>query len=212
MSPRPNRWNDLLAAASEEFRTHGYDAATMDGISQRMGILKGSLYNYVNSKEDLLLAVIREPAEELMAHAARLAADDRPAAERLQELFRTQVSVFSRTYPAAFVYLQGLGRHGNAHFTDLDRRYVAAVESIVADGERTGEFRMGVSPRIAARAVLGILDWMQHWFEPRGPRQDQDLADRLFALAIGGLTEGAEVVTSLKESQDRPQQREHVHE
>lgn len=194
MSPRPNRYNELVAAAAEEFRLHGYDKATIDGISQRLGILKGSVYNYIKTKEELLLAVIEGPADELLADAVRLSQQDGPAAERLRELFRTQVATFSKTYPAAFVYLHQLGSHPE-QFRKRDRKYVAAVETIIADGIANDEFQVPVSPQIACRAVLGILNWMQHWFTPRGEQQDRELADQLYAVAVAGLMYADDVMS-----------------
>lgn len=189
--PRPSRWPDLVRAAGEEFREHGYDNATLESIGARVGILKGSVYNYVGSKEELLLAVVDQPAQALLAELDRLRADTGSSvAMRLRELIRTQIRIFSDYYPAAFVYLQHVGRFRSpvfARFDDMDRRYIAAVESLLAEGVEKGEFSLAGSPAVAARAVVGMLDWMQHWFTPQSGEADARLADELFAIALGGL-------------------------
>jgi AcrR family transcriptional regulator len=192
--PRPSRWSEILAAAGEEFRDRGYENATLEGIGARVGILKGSIYNYVASKEELLLAVVEQPAKQLLAELERLQADTgETVAVRLRELIRMQVRIFGDFYPAAFVYLQHIGRMSASRFDefrDMDARYMAAVESLVAEGARTGEFSLAADPRTVARALVGMLDWMQHWFVPRGEEADRELADRLFAIALGGLVAG----------------------
>jgi hypothetical protein len=104
-----------------------------------------------------------------------------------------QVRIFSDCYPAAFVYLQHIGRMPSprfAEFREMDARYMAAVEALVAEGARNGEFSLAADPRTVARALVGMLDWMQHWFTPRGEDADRELADELFALALGGLVSG----------------------
>ncbi|MEU6699713.1 TetR/AcrR family transcriptional regulator [Pseudonocardia sp. NPDC046786] len=195
--PRKNRWADLVAAAGEEFREHGYDHATLEGIGARVGILKGSVYNYVSSKEELLLAVVEGPARALLDELELLSRDHTSSvAVRLRELIRLQVRVFADHYPAAFVYLQHVGRARTpafAFFDDMDRRYTAAVETLLAEGARTGELSLPASPRIATRAVVGMLDWMQHWFTPRSADADRELADQLFAMVLGGLLAGGGV-------------------
>ncbi|MEV1290645.1 TetR/AcrR family transcriptional regulator [Pseudonocardia sp. NPDC049635] len=195
--PRPSRFPELVEAAGAEFREHGYDNATLEGISARLGILKGSVYNYVASKEELLLAVVEGPAEALLAQVDALLADSSSGvAVRLRELVRIQVRVFADHYPAAFVYLQRVGRARTpafARFDEMDRHYLAAVESLLAEGARTGELSLPTDPRIAARAVIGMLDWMQHWFTPRGAAEDAALADELTALILGGLLAGGGV-------------------
>lgn len=192
--PRPSRWSEILVAASEEFRDRGYEAATLEGIGARVGILKGSIYNYVGSKEELLLAVVEQPAKQLLAELERLQADSgHSVAVRLRELMRMQVRIFGDHHPAAFVYLQNIGRMSAprfAEFREMDARYMAAIEALVAEGARTGEFSLAANPRTVARAVVGMLDWMQHWFVPRGPEADRELADELFAFALGGLVAG----------------------
>ncbi|WP_433507564.1 TetR/AcrR family transcriptional regulator [Pseudonocardia halophobica] len=192
--PRPSRWSEILAAAGEEFRDRGYENATLEGIGARVGILKGSIYNYVASKEELLLAVVEQPAKQLLVDLERLQADTgQTVAVRLRELIRMQVRIFGDFYPAAFVYLQHIGRMTAplfAEFREMDARYMAAIEALVAEGARTGEFSLAGSPRTVARAVVGMLDWMQHWFVPRGPEEDRELADQLFAFALGGLVSG----------------------
>ncbi|MBN9736662.1 MULTISPECIES: TetR/AcrR family transcriptional regulator [unclassified Pseudonocardia] len=189
--PRPSRWPDLVHAAGEEFRERGYDNATLESIGARVGILKGSVYNYVSSKEELLLAVVEQPAQALLAELDRLRADTGSSvAMRLRELVRTQIRIFADYYPAAFVYLQHVGRFRSptfARFDDMDRRYIAAVESLLAEGARNGEFSLAGDPAVAARAIVGMLDWMQHWFTPHGEEADSQLADQIFALALGGL-------------------------
>ncbi|MGD9985877.1 TetR/AcrR family transcriptional regulator [Pseudonocardia sp.] len=195
--PRPSRWSEILVAAGAEFRERGFETATLESIGARVGILKGSIYNYVASKEELLLAVVEQPAKQLLAELDRLNQDTGSSASvRLRELIRTQVRIFSDCYPAAFVYLQHIGRMGGERFDEfraMDARYMAAVEELVGEGVRTGEFSLAGDARTTARAIVGMLDWMQHWFSPRGERADRELADQLFAMALGGLAAGGAV-------------------
>jgi TetR/AcrR family transcriptional regulator, cholesterol catabolism regulator len=187
--PRPSRWDEIVQAAAEEFREHGYDGATIEAIASRVGILKGSIYNYIQNKDDLLFAVIEEPAQRLLDELTLLTASaDRSAARRLHRLVHAQVRTFADHYPAAFVYLQQLGRPSHREdFREMDARYIRAVEAIIQDGIDRGEFSSQARPAIAARAFVGILDWMQHWFVPRGAAEDAAVADELYAIAVGGL-------------------------
>ncbi|SHK53558.1 transcriptional regulator, TetR family [Pseudonocardia thermophila] len=193
--PRPSRWPEILRAASEEFREKGYENATLEGIGARVGILKGSIYNYVGSKEELLLAVVEQPARALLSELDKLRADTQSSVTtRLQELVRMQVRIFSEWYPAAFVYLRHIGHVENsprfAEFREMDAQYMAAVEGLLAEGAATGEFSLASDPRTVARLIVGMLDWMQHWFTPRGEEADRALADEVFAMALGGLIAG----------------------
>ncbi len=50
----------ILEAATELFTEQGFDATTTATIAKRAGIGAGTLYLYVESKEDLLVAVFRQ--------------------------------------------------------------------------------------------------------------------------------------------------------
>ena len=49
---------EIIAAAAKVFQTKGYHAATVQDIADAVGILKGSLYHHVKSKEDLLYLIV----------------------------------------------------------------------------------------------------------------------------------------------------------
>src|ERR1041384_7707134 len=56
--PREERWSELIEVATDVFYAKGYDGASLQDIADRLGMLKGSLYYYIQSKEDLLFDVI----------------------------------------------------------------------------------------------------------------------------------------------------------
>lgn len=53
------RWNEILGASADVFIEKGYEPATIREIASRVGMLnQGSLYYYIETKEDLLFALI----------------------------------------------------------------------------------------------------------------------------------------------------------
>lgn len=55
----PDRFQDLLEAATRVFLAQGYRRAQMGDVAEAMGVAKGTLYLYVASKEALFDAVVR---------------------------------------------------------------------------------------------------------------------------------------------------------
>lgn len=189
--PRPSRWSDIVRAAAEEFREHGYEGATIESIGSRVGILKGSLYHYIANKKELLIAVTEEPAERLFEELRSLEEEGVPPVLRLRALFRIQLEIFAEHYPAAFVYIHERGRLPNDEaMRRRDQTYADAVERIIRDGVEQGHFTLSGSPRLASRFVIGVFNSMQYWFrpsEPSVPGQYDGLADELFSYTLGGL-------------------------
>ncbi len=62
----------ILDAALELFATKGYTSTSISQIAQKAGISKGLIYNYFDSKKDLLRAIVKaaiKEGNELIKHA-----------------------------------------------------------------------------------------------------------------------------------------------
>ena len=49
----------IVEAAREVFSKKGYHDATMDDVAEQLGVSKGALYQYFNSKEDLYRTILK---------------------------------------------------------------------------------------------------------------------------------------------------------
>jgi TetR/AcrR family transcriptional regulator, cholesterol catabolism regulator len=90
---------EIIAAAAKVFQTKGYHAATVQDIADAVGILKGSLYHHVKSKEDLLYLIVKEPIARIYERMSEIVAGDLPAEEKLRSAIRAHLEAFDRHYP-----------------------------------------------------------------------------------------------------------------
>ncbi|MFJ6939836.1 TetR/AcrR family transcriptional regulator [Streptomyces sp. NPDC101132] len=74
--PRRDREQQILAAATQEFGTHGYAAASLAAIAARVGVTKTLLHQYFGTKEDLYVACLTPVGDRLVA-AIRTGMGDR---------------------------------------------------------------------------------------------------------------------------------------
>lgn len=185
--PRPSRWPEVMAAAAKVFRAKGYDAATLEDIADEVGMLKGSLYNYISSKEDLLFSVVRPPAEQLLEQAHRLVDAAGPAPDRIARLARIHAGVLSEHFVYASVYIHeiaGLGRY--PEWAEMDHEYVRLVREILTDGVKEGSLRADLDLQSAPHVLIGSLNWLTRWWDPAGPIPAEEMADRISALFLDG--------------------------
>ena len=63
---RESRRKQIMDSALELFATEGFSKCSISMLSQHAGISKGLMYNYFNSKEELLSAVIENGLNEIM--------------------------------------------------------------------------------------------------------------------------------------------------
>jgi AcrR family transcriptional regulator len=186
--PRPSRWDDVVAAAANVFHTRGFAAASLDEIAGQLGMSKGSLYNYISSKEELLEAVVGPPSEEILSTLRTLAATDLPASEKLRRVTRNHVSVLERTFDFAAVYLHEIaGRGLGDEWSAKDHEYVNLIEGILREGITDSDFAPEVNVRISAMALIGALNWLTRWWHADGPISGAVIADQISETFLAGL-------------------------
>ena len=186
--PRPSRWNDVVEAAAKVFQQKGFAAASLEDIAAEVGMRKGSLYHYINSKEDLLFAVVSEPATRILDSLQKTASLDLPPTEKLRQAAITHAAVLDETFVYATVYLREIA--GSQHFAEWaakDRDYRRLLTSIVEDGVARGDFSPVIHPGTATLAFIGALNWMTHWYRPGGPLPAAVIADQICTTFLNGL-------------------------
>ncbi|MFE9933048.1 TetR/AcrR family transcriptional regulator [Streptomyces sp. NPDC005533] len=64
--PREHRRRQMLEAATEEFGTRGYAAASLPAIAARVGVTKTLLHQYLGTKEELYVACLAPVGDRLL--------------------------------------------------------------------------------------------------------------------------------------------------
>ncbi|RJP20923.1 MAG: TetR/AcrR family transcriptional regulator [Candidatus Abyssobacteria bacterium SURF_5] len=64
---KPEKYAQIIEAATREFSSKGFEQGNVNTIAEDLGIGKGTLYNYIESKEALFLETIRWSAAKLTA-------------------------------------------------------------------------------------------------------------------------------------------------
>ena len=81
----------VLAVAVEVFNERGYDGASMEDLSRRLGIAKSGIYHHVSGKEELLKMALERALDGLREAESRARALDAPAIDKLEALVRGAV-------------------------------------------------------------------------------------------------------------------------
>lgn len=86
---------DIIKQALKLFRTQGYHKTTMANIGDACGLLKGSVYHYFSSKEDLMREVLEVLRDHYRDKVFIYAYDETKSAfERLRLLGEKSIEVF----------------------------------------------------------------------------------------------------------------------
>jgi AcrR family transcriptional regulator len=83
--------NAILESAVELFGAHGYNQTSMQQIAESVGISKGSLYSYFQSKEDLIISIYEHYQQLVFERAFVVGLDGNlPPIERFAKQFQVQ--------------------------------------------------------------------------------------------------------------------------
>jgi AcrR family transcriptional regulator len=179
----------ILRTAADLFRERGYQASTVDHIAARLGMSKASLYTHFRAKEEMLAAISRETIETFTRDLSLVLASRLGAEEKLRTVVRQHVQfvIANRSFLTVF-----FGEEANlpARFVRSlaaqKDRYDKGVERIVEEGIRSGVFRE-LSPRLVVFAVLGMVNWVHKWYNPRGRWGAEEISAAFLSLIEGGL-------------------------
>lgn len=183
--------DEIIGAAAKVFSTRGYHAATVQDIADEVGILKGSLYHHVQSKEELLYLVVKEPIASLYQTVGAIVATDLPASDKLRRATHAHLEAFRRHHPHLFVYLRetkDLQRKFRAATRLSPKQYERFWQQILREGMKSGEFRPDLDVQVVSYGLLGMLNWLYKWYDPKGRLTIREVAEQLASLALGGLT------------------------
>src|SRR5205085_8599211 len=80
---RDRRREEILAVATNEFARRGYPGTDLQTVADLLGVGKGTVYRYFESKEDLFLAASDRGMRLLQENSQREAAKGREPIERI---------------------------------------------------------------------------------------------------------------------------------
>ena len=160
-----NRHNQetILRAAEKLFLTRGFDQVTLDEVSRKARVGKGTIYLHFANKEDLYAQVILSGLDEICSvvgeHAAGPEAPDAKllaTAKALRNFYRRRRCLIRVLYTEEFRRrLSSRSLHDDLH--ERQRRLVRQVGSIISAGAKSGAFRSDVPPMFTARVFLASL-------------------------------------------------------
>lgn len=185
---RQRRQAEILRAAMAAFRARGYQATTLDDIADRLGVRKTALYHYFPDKDAILFACHQQSLSELSEHVAVARRTYASAADRLRHVVVEHVRVMTDSgeeSPLAFEVPALSPPLQQQVIKDRDR-YERSLRRIIAQGVRSGEFRT-VDPKIAVFVMLGAINWIARWYQPRGTVHPGALGQQFADQLLGGL-------------------------
>jgi AcrR family transcriptional regulator len=187
---RSRRRAELVKAAARLFSARGYHGTSMQDLADELGLLRGSLYAHIGSKEELLFDVVDEGADRFLARGRDALGAPGSASQRLRTFLAGHVETAIEHIDAATVFLNEwryLSADLRAIIEDKRDRYEEMIRAILGDGVARGEFRTDADVRFAGLLVLSAGNWVYEWYRPGGPLGPNEIAEKFSELIVRGL-------------------------
>ena len=88
-----DRKTEIISVAAKLFKEKGYSAVTMRDIAQAMDIKAASLYNHIKSKQEILVLIIIEIAEEFTQTMNEVVASDETTIKKIERIIQLQKNI-----------------------------------------------------------------------------------------------------------------------
>jgi AcrR family transcriptional regulator len=176
----------LMDESARLFHRNGFAATSIRDIADAVGISSSTMYHHFTNKQEILHAILSRFMHDFVGVTADDLTDTAlTPTERIRRTVRTHL-VFSQQRRVEMLV-------GNPIRTALapDQRdeaiglqvvYHDRVRDTIADGARSGEFRVA-DVEITTMAVLDMLNGVREWFRDDGPKTIEQVAD-LYAVLV----------------------------
>lgn len=183
----------IFEAAARLFSEKGYAATSLQDLADAVGLQKGSLYHYIDSKEDLLRSIMEYTHTFFMDLVASHSDLNGSAAERLEEtLYRHAAFAAEHHLLSAVFYNERatLAPEDAAKVIATRDRYEDLIRGLIKEGVRVGEFAEDLDVKVASLGLLGMVNWIHYWYKPDGPLSRHEIAHALSRQAVQSLRPG----------------------
>ena len=188
---RRKRDEEVLNAAAKVFSERGYSDASVQDVADELGILKGSLYHYIRTKEDLLFWLLEEvhrDVEEILDEIAEM--DGVNPLEQLDLYVRRQVVYNLENLKRISIYYQDLDRLSEPRRKNIIERraeHDRFITSLISDAQAQGLANPDLDPRLLSNCLFATIIWTYRWYKPRGRASREAVADVCAKFARAGI-------------------------
>lgn len=192
------RRQQLIACTIASVAENGYAGASLAEIAKRAGVSKGVVLYHFRTKDELVRATVNAIFAELRDFIVPRLAAESSAQGRLRALIQSELLFLAqhRSHPLAVSYILVNHRNSRGEFylrTTAEENAMAAIRSILEDGQKRGEFRAFAVRPMAATILNAVNGALGQWVaDPNlSLKEYADELVTIFALATGNSRSGA---------------------
>ena len=184
----------ILRAAITVFARSGYHTSRVSDVAKEAGVAYGLVYHYFGSKEDLLETVFRRTWSRMLEAVEEVERTETTARAQIAGVARIVLGAWEADPDLVRVLVREVARSPQlGREVDEIANAFQALERIIAGGQKRGDLRTDVEPRLAAWILYGALEEiLTGWVFERLPAGADDV-ERAEQAVVALLSDGMAV-------------------
>lgn len=163
----------------------------MNDVAAALKLSKGGLYHHFQSKDEILFEIMNHAMDITQQRVIDPVKQIADPEQRLRALIRLHIEVVlsprDREITVMLHENHPLPASLRKKINARKKEYVRFLENLIDEVQKSRRAAGRVSPRAAAFALLGMINWIYQWYKPEGELQVQNLVPQFTDLAFGGL-------------------------
>ena len=194
--------NAILEGALRVFGEKGFEDATVAAICAEAGISEPTLYEYFDSKEEVLFSISDLYTRRELERLRELAHYIKSPRERVRAIIQAYLEFYENNplyTSVALLTLKGNRRYVTSPAYESVREAAHALIDVLQDGIRCGVFRDDLDPYLARNMILGFIEHLTiQWLLVGRPKSIAQQTDTIFDMAMRAIEREDENTVELK--------------
>jgi AcrR family transcriptional regulator len=186
---RSVRTTEIVDIAARLFADKGYEATGVSELCEAVGLGRGALYHYIESKENLLGLIHDRVADLMLPQGQRILDLDVPADKKLRDFGEATIAVILDYPDHVWVFMherRTLTDEVGNRFRMQRRAYEDQLAAILTEGRDKGLFVFD-DLRLTVLAWFGLHNYTYQWLRREGRLDRATIADAFFRIFVGGV-------------------------
>ncbi|WP_317172465.1 TetR/AcrR family transcriptional regulator [Gelidibacter maritimus] len=188
MNTEGTRRDEIINTATKLFKEKGYSAVTMRDLATAMGMKAASLYNHINSKQEILKAIIISLAEAFTQGMETIKNSDETVIRKLNLIVALHVDITTKN-PYGMASLNNDWMHLEEqleYYLQLREGYEQDFVAIIKNGIASNEI-VDTNPEVIMFSILSTLRSLYLWIPNKDDLDPKILAQNLSDVLINGI-------------------------
>ncbi len=183
------RKNQILSIATDVFYRDGYEKASLQEIAKKARITKAAIYHHFKNKEEILFNLVVTISDRLIFDLREILKRKNDPVEQLREMLIQHLSYMKRDKAKVKILIEDrhfLGKKYEAIIKGKQKEIFEIYRKKFEEITKLGRLR-DVHIVTANFSLFGIMNWLYHWYNPKGELGIEEITDDIIHMIFHGL-------------------------